>query len=184
MNPDFKKLLVKWNKGILRGAQRKFAARMGVKEATVSHWVNGSFIPDETLRPRIAEELGVSIKDFTSRFCFPSCALARNPGRVTHCIPVVGAIEAGNFFFDPKAAPDELLPLSYESAAEVVALKVATRKLAPLALQGEYAVIALGGEAKARGLSVVKENGKCVFSTEARPGCRVLGTVKYFLRKP
>ncbi|HNW43049.1 MAG TPA: helix-turn-helix transcriptional regulator [Elusimicrobiales bacterium] len=187
MNADFRKLLTIWNNGILRGAQRKFAARIGVKEATVSHWVNGSFTPDETLRPKIAAELNISLESFNACCLSGAGAPRAHEGDNTHnsrCIPVVGVIDSRIFTFNADTAPDELLPLSYQSASRVVALKVTTSSLAPHAAKGEYAIIALSSTPEKRGLAVVEQAGGCTITTGTAKNSVFRGSVKYFLRKP
>jgi len=53
--------------------QRELADRVGVDSSIISRIENNKFIPDEYLRQRIAEALGVSISDIA----FPEAIIAR-----------------------------------------------------------------------------------------------------------
>lgn len=60
--PDsFLTLLTKWNNGISRGSQSRFAETINVAKNTVSRWVTGDLLPGEEIRQKIADELEVSI---------------------------------------------------------------------------------------------------------------------------
>lgn len=59
----FQQLLTAWNKGVDRGVAKNFAAKIGVTDVTVWRWLNGVFVPDEHLLPKIAKELNISVED-------------------------------------------------------------------------------------------------------------------------
>ena len=60
---SFSELIRRWNKGIARGAQVRFARKVGVNRVTLSRWMNGRDTPGEDSRPRIAKELGISVDE-------------------------------------------------------------------------------------------------------------------------
>ena len=69
---EFKELLAKWNRGISRGSQRKFAKAVGVKEAAVSEWVRLARAPGEVLRIKVARELGIPVDELMRCFTAPA----------------------------------------------------------------------------------------------------------------
>lgn len=60
---NFNQALVKWNGGITRGAQTRFAKALGISNKTVSLWARGTLQPGERQLPKIARELGIAIED-------------------------------------------------------------------------------------------------------------------------
>ena len=57
---SFDELLKAWNKGIMRGAPRRFANAIGVSETYLSSWRSGRNRPGEEQIPKIAKALGVA----------------------------------------------------------------------------------------------------------------------------
>lgn len=184
-----KALLAKWNKGILRGAQRKFAVRIGVKEATVSHWAKGNFTPDENLRGKIASELGVTLEELMT--CFKSGDRRAGSGETGagwgaqfQNIPVVGAVTGAVFTFRPDATPEEILPLTYTTTQKVIALKI-TGKSVPSAKGMDYAVISLQSHAETGQLVLVSKDEKHSLSYLLKGASpKIAGVVRYFFKKP
>lgn len=65
-------LLSRYNGGILRGAKKRLAQRIGFDKGTVSRWMNGTLnIGEESLR-RVSKELGVPPEELA--------ALLKDPG--------------------------------------------------------------------------------------------------------
>lgn len=58
---SLEEMLRKWNGGVVRGAKKRLAARIGVNRVTVSKWFSGDQVPGEAMRPNLAKELGVSL---------------------------------------------------------------------------------------------------------------------------
>ena len=185
-----KELLARWNKGILRGAQRKFAAAIGVKEATVSHWAKGNFTPDEKLRAKIAAELGVTAEELMR--CFKSKNRHSYSGEAgaewraqNQSIPVIGAITGGTFSFRPDATPEEMLPLAYNTAQKVIALKITGETLIPAAKGMDYAVISIQNYAESGQLVLTPKDGKHLLKyLSKKDAAEIVGVVRYFFKKP
>lgn len=57
---EFLKLLKKWNGGILRGSQRKFAKELKIAESSVANFIKGRQIPSEKLIRDMAKLLSTS----------------------------------------------------------------------------------------------------------------------------
>lgn len=64
----FEDLIIKWNNGTWRGAQTKFAQKIGVKPNTVSQWIKFSRPPDRDLRGIVSRKLGISEKELLDSF--------------------------------------------------------------------------------------------------------------------
>jgi len=71
MNLKFSDLIVKWHKGIRKGSQKAFADKLGVLGNSVSQWIHGKAVPEETIRPKIAELLHINLEDVNNLFIFP-----------------------------------------------------------------------------------------------------------------
>lgn len=185
-----KALLAKWNKGIARGAQRKFAARIGVKEATVSHWAKGNFTPDENLRGKIASELGITLEELMD--CFKPRGRHSHSGETgigwdahSRNIPVVGTIAGAAFTFRPDATPEEILPLTYTTAQKVIALKITGDSRVPSAKGMDYAVISLQDHAETGQMVLVSKDEKHSLSYLLKGASpKIAGVVRYFFKKP
>lgn len=57
---EFKEALKRWNGGVSRGAQTRFAKALGINQATVSQWVNGNLQPGEEMLGKVAKLLRIS----------------------------------------------------------------------------------------------------------------------------
>lgn len=68
MNETLKDRLIFFNKGIYRGAQRKFAKALGVGEGTVSNWLMGRGTPSEQAIIKMAEILKAETEVVRSYF--------------------------------------------------------------------------------------------------------------------
>jgi SOS-response transcriptional repressor LexA len=96
---NLQETLKRWNGGIDRGAQTRFAKALGVKPSVVSRWAAGTLAPGEELRPKIARELGVTIQELEEMF-------AAGPGGASVLrevsslewvnVPIVGRAPAGS----------------------------------------------------------------------------------------
>lgn len=188
---SLKELLAKWNKGILRGAQRKFAVRIGVKEATVSHWVKGNFTPAENMRKKIASELGVTPKELMGCLKprdsqFSSGETGAGWSARFQNIPVIGAVSGEIFTFRPDATPAEILPLMYNTTQKVIALKILGELSVPVAKGMDYAMISLQNHAETGQLILAYEGEEDhSFSYLLKGGKpKIAGVVRYFFKKP
>ena len=63
----FLELLKRWNKGVERGAQSKFALAIGVDQSAVSRWSKG-IAPGPDMITRIAKELKIPPEDLMESF--------------------------------------------------------------------------------------------------------------------
>lgn len=55
--------LIKWNDGILRGAQIELAKKIKTSEATISRWIKGELRPSQRKIRTLAEVFGASVQD-------------------------------------------------------------------------------------------------------------------------
>ncbi len=148
----FGDLLARWNGGRIRGAQTRFAARLGIAPHTVSQWATGVSRPDADLRPRAARELGVAVEVLANLFesrrrtSQDSLREVSDGGRRDGAIPVFGPVHEEPFFFDFDAGvPEEILPLSVASGyggARGAAIRIKGGHWAPLAEDGDYLLFA------------------------------------------
>lgn len=65
---EFKKVIRKWNNGLIRGSQTRLAKALRVDQATVSRWVSGEYSPDPDIAPRLAKMLKVSPEELAAMF--------------------------------------------------------------------------------------------------------------------
>jgi repressor LexA len=170
----FDELLAKWNRGILRGAPRRFARAVGVQEAAVSTWRRGR-TPAEELRPKIAKELGVGVSELVALFERTSPMMVRESGPAfglseTSPVPVVGVVAADSFDFDFNHAPDEYLPIPRVGRQKTAALKVSGACMEPTVRDGDYVIVAEAEYVPDGKLGVFRLDGGCTLKRPFRKG--------------
>lgn len=65
-------LLRRYNKGVLRGAQRRLARAIGVSESNLSQWLLGKTALGERLQEKAAAELGVPLEQLRAAIAAPA----------------------------------------------------------------------------------------------------------------
>lgn len=169
----FKDLLLKWNKGISKGAPVRFAKAVGVSQMTVSRWLKGG-LPDEPLRAKVAKILGITVDQLMS--CFPQrgargAALAAEPApgisgiqQVTY-VPVLGIVSAETFkeAVETSLPLHDPLPIPYEvkGGRKAFALRISGDCMLPNARDGEFAIVVETSHVSDGTLAVVCWDGEC-----------------------
>ncbi|MGC8728269.1 MAG: helix-turn-helix domain-containing protein [Elusimicrobiales bacterium] len=140
----FRDLVIKWNKGIVNGMQTNFAKAIGVSQYSVSRWLKGD-VPNERLRLKIAKELGISVDELVSFFSsIPKKRFTKNfIEKTVQYIPVIGIINAENFFMSKDFFVYEVLPITTGgfNCKEVVSFKIAGNFMEPIANSNEYVIL-------------------------------------------
>lgn len=183
---SFQDLLVKWNKGVIRGAQTEFAAKLKLERATVARWASGTYAPSEDLRPKVAKELGVTVEQLMAHFpqrgggaaaAEPIANIYPEWGMALEYIPVVGYVSAETFncvFEDEETTPMEVLPVPLPRGTKAKALKVRGSCMEPAASDGDYVVVAAKAGYDDGSLIVAKLDGECTLKRVYTRGEKVL----------
>lgn len=172
--PDFQTLLARWNRGVSRGAQTKFARLVGVAPNTVSQWVRGVSQPAEDLLPKVAKALEVAQEKLDRLFVARRAALQaamREPSPVwpqgtdgASDVPVYGTISKRFFQFSfSDGIPEEFLPISIRRPGHrrYAALRVSGTFLKPMAQDGDYLLVAEAASAPDGKWAVVRGQEGC-----------------------
>lgn len=106
---EFKEALKKWNKGIERGSQNRFANALGLGRTTVTQWVNNTSRPGPDIREKVAQELGVEITELM-RWFEQKKNVANKPLAI-HYIPIYGKVRGESFRLDFSLPPEGFLPI-------------------------------------------------------------------------
>lgn len=197
---DFLKALSRWNKGIQRGAQAAFASSLGVNPNTVSQWVSGRGVPDERLRPKIAEMLGVSVEELMASFkAYATYQRMKTEGVLSvketfkpyeTRMRVVGTVSAEKFDFsfdyDTGEYADVDLPRNPGKKAAI--LRVVGNCMEPKLSNGDMIVVVESTEPEIPngGLAVIRLNGEHTLKrvyrvpdgVELRPDNKAFKTIK------
>ena len=95
----FEELLKKWNKGILRGAKKALADRLGVPDTSISHWIAGRANPSEKHLNEMAKLFKISAEEIKESL---ACSEGLSEGAEVMLIPIVGTSSAseGKFILE------------------------------------------------------------------------------------
>lgn len=157
--------IIKWNKGIGKGAMVAFANAVGVSQPTVGRWCKGSPI-DQWLRPKVAEVLGITIEALNE--IAPPLIKGKGYQEVetdTDTVPVVGLISNADHFsadFDSEKYNEmEKIMMPNYSGGSNKGLKAlrATGKVGNLAAEGDYIIVNPNADYKDGSIVVVKDKG-------------------------
>lgn len=197
---DFVDALTRWNKGLRRGAQSAFAEALGVNANTVSQWVGGRGVPDERLRAKAAEILGVSVDELMSTFkAYATYQRMKTEGVIgvketfspyETRMRVVGTVSAEKFDFsfdyDTGEYADVDLPRNPGKKAAI--LRVVGKCMEPKLSNGDMIVVVESTEPEIPngGLAVIRLNGEHTLKrvyrvpdgVELRPDNKAFKTIK------
>ncbi|MGQ0644977.1 MAG: helix-turn-helix domain-containing protein [Elusimicrobiota bacterium] len=182
----FSDLLARWNKGIRRGAQTRFAKVIGLAQPTVARWASGAISPSEDIRPKVARELGVSVDELMEALRVPSAGRryrlaagyagqARDggsPAYGTTLVPVVAQAESPRFSFDFDDPAREYLTLTLAlpGGRRCAAVRAAGPGLEPLMADGEYALVVEAKSAPGDRWSVARVGAECALLKAGKGG--------------
>ena len=167
---NFKDLIIKWNKGVTKGAPLKFSKAVDVSQMAVSRWIKGGN-PDENLRLKIARELNITVPQLMA--CFPprkplnASASLPLDDRIPLFVPVIGTV-TGEYFncnFNDGYYPLEVLKIMATKGQRVRALKVEGDCLKPEANNKDILLVALDAPYEEGSLVVVKVNDEYTIKT-------------------
>lgn len=170
-------LLKQWNGGVLSGAPKKLADKLGKSESAISRIMSGNMQMPEVLAPKMAKVLGVSLEQLMN--CLPSKGESL-PSNILEVpisyIPVVGYVSAENFncVFEDDITPMEVLPVPMMTGAKAKALKVSGDCMEPAASDGDYVVVAQRAAYEDGTLIVAKVHGECTLKRMYSRGDKVL----------
>lgn len=122
---EFKKMLIKWHKGIERGAQAELARKLNVTTAMVAFWVTGRQKPGEENLHKIAKLFSVSLPTLKAAFGIENKELPTvRAYPITAYIPVLGSVKANRFNLAVIHSDPELYMPSLKSGDKDYALRV------------------------------------------------------------